>query len=154
MLTYFFYFLIFLFFKIVVRLTEGYIWTGNISNKVITLIYNIIRLHYNNITKTWEISKLNLWVINWVSDCRVNNLNKRLDDTKEVIRSRTSKKKGQIDNDLQNTTQKTKDRVTRTPLKTGDELRCSGWFGRSYSTKGTRRATPRSWHQYNEDNKL
>jgi len=28
--------------------------------------------------------------------------------------------------DLQNTTQKTKDRVTRTPLKTKGELRCSG----------------------------
>jgi len=32
--------------------------------------------------------------------------------------------KGQKDNnDLQNTTQKTKDRGTRSPLKTGDELR-------------------------------
>jgi hypothetical protein len=29
-------------------------------------------------------------------------------------------------NDLQNTTQKTKDRETRTPLKPGGELRCSG----------------------------
>jgi hypothetical protein len=29
-------------------------------------------------------------------------------------------------NDLQNTTQKTKDRATRTPLKTRDELRFSG----------------------------
>jgi len=28
-------------------------------------------------------------------------------------------------NDLQNTTQKTKDRVTRIPLNTGDELGCS-----------------------------
>jgi len=28
--------------------------------------------------------------------------------------------------DLQNTTQKTKDRVTRTPIKTGGKLRCSG----------------------------
>jgi hypothetical protein len=31
-----------------------------------------------------------------------------------------------INNDLQNTPQKTKDRGTRTPLKTGDELMCSG----------------------------
>jgi hypothetical protein len=29
-------------------------------------------------------------------------------------------------NDLQNITHKTKDRVTRTPLKTEGELRCSG----------------------------
>ena len=50
-----------------------------------------------------------------------------LEDTKRVIRIRKSKKNRQqnglkkrdkrINNDLQNTTQKTKDRVTRTPLK-------------------------------------
>jgi hypothetical protein len=32
-----------------------------------------------------------------------------------------------------------KDRVTRTPLKTGDELRFSGRVNRSCSTSGTRR---------------
>jgi len=32
------------------------------------------------------------------------------------------------------TTQKTKDRATRTPLK----VRCSGWVGSSCSTSGTR----------------
>ena len=36
-------------------------------------------------------------------------------------------------------THKTKDRVTRTPLKTGDELRCSGRVSSSYSTSGSRR---------------
>ena len=36
-------------------------------------------------------------------------------------------------------TYKTKDRVTRTPLKTGDELRCSGRVMSSCSTSGTRR---------------
>jgi hypothetical protein len=36
-------------------------------------------------------------------------------------------------------TYKTKDRVTRTPLKTGGELRCSGRVGSSCSTSGTRR---------------
>jgi hypothetical protein len=36
-------------------------------------------------------------------------------------------------------TYKTKDRVTRTPLKTGGELRCSGRVGSSCSTNGTRR---------------
>ena len=40
-------------------------------------------------------------------------------------------------NELQNTTQKTKDRATRTPLKTGDEHRCSGRVGSSCSTCGT-----------------
>ena len=36
-------------------------------------------------------------------------------------------------------TYKTKDRVTRTPLKTGSELMCSGRVGSSCSTSGTRR---------------
>ena len=36
-------------------------------------------------------------------------------------------------------THKTKDRVTRTPLKTGSELRCSGMASSSWSTSGTRR---------------
>jgi hypothetical protein len=36
-------------------------------------------------------------------------------------------------------TYKTKDRVTRTPLKTGCELRCSGRVGSSCFTSGTRR---------------
>ena len=37
---------------------------------------------------------------------------------------------------LQNITQKTKDRATRTPLKTGDELMCSGKVSSSCSTYG------------------
>jgi hypothetical protein len=36
-------------------------------------------------------------------------------------------------------THKTKDRVTRTPLKTGDEFMCSGRVSSSCSTSGTRR---------------
>jgi hypothetical protein len=36
-------------------------------------------------------------------------------------------------------THKTKDRVTRTPLKTGGELKCSGRVSSSSSTSGTRR---------------
>jgi hypothetical protein len=36
-------------------------------------------------------------------------------------------------------THKTKDRITRTPLKPGGELRCSGRVGSSCSASGTRR---------------
>jgi hypothetical protein len=43
-------------------------------------------------------------------------------------------KKEQKNNDQQNNTHKTKDRVTRTPLKTGSELMCSGMVGSSCST--------------------
>jgi len=38
---------------------------------------------------------------------------------------------------LQNTTQKTKDRAIRTPLKTGDQLRYSGRNSSSCSTNDT-----------------
>ena len=43
--------------------------------------------------------------------------------------------------DLQNITQKTKDRATRTPLRQWGELRCSGRVGSSCSTNDARRDT-------------
>jgi hypothetical protein len=52
----------------------------------------------------------------------------------------TSRKKTKrTTHDLQNNTHKTKDQVTRTPLKTGGELRCTGMVSSSCSTSGTRR---------------
>jgi hypothetical protein len=42
-------------------------------------------------------------------------------------------------NDLQNTKQKTKDRVKSTTLKTRGALRCSGMVGSFCSTRGTHR---------------
>ena len=59
----------------------------------------------------------------------------RFEDTKEVIRNRNlkdrqhngqTKRNKKTNNDLQNSTQKTQARVTRTQLKTGGELRCPG----------------------------
>ena len=44
-------------------------------------------------------------------------------------------------NNLQYNTNKTKYRVTRTPLKSGSELRCSGRASSSCSTSDTRRVT-------------
>jgi hypothetical protein len=71
--------------------------------------------------------------------------------SKRVIRICKSKKdrqhNGQIKNDkktnnnLQTNTQKTKDRATRTPLKTGGEIRCSEMVSNSCSTSGTCRVT-------------
>jgi hypothetical protein len=55
---------------------------------------------------------------------------------------RTQWPKEKVQKDKQrftNHTYKTKDRVTRTPLKTGGELGCSGRVGSSCSTNGTRR---------------
>ena len=61
-------------------------------------------------------------------------------------------------NDLQNTTQKIYDRVTRTPLKIGGELRCSGRVRRSCSTSGTRRVTlhtnPVISHEWGKDREV
>ena len=55
---------------------------------------------------------------------------------------RTQWPKEKVQKDTQrftNHTYKTKDRVTRTQLKSGGELRCSGRVGSSCSTNGTRR---------------
>ena len=49
----------------------------------------------------------------------------------------TKKKDERKSNDLQNITLKTKDRVTRTPLKTGGELGCFKKVSSSCSTSDT-----------------
>ena len=51
-----------------------------------------------------------------------------------------AKRKG-TNNDIQNITQKTKDRTTRTSSKTGGELMCCERVGSSCSTYATRRVT-------------
>jgi len=69
------------------------------------------------------------------------------EDTKGAIRSRKSTDRQHNDlnkinkgtnNDLQNTTQKAKERSTRTTLKPGDVLRCSGRISISCYTCDTR----------------
>jgi hypothetical protein len=50
-------------------------------------------------------------------------------------------------NDLQNITQKTKDRATRTSLKAGGELMCSGRVNSSCLTCDTRRVTVKRHEQ-------
>ena len=51
------------------------------------------------------------------------------------------KKYKAISNDIQNTTQKTKDRVRRNPLQTRVELKCPRRAGSSCSTSGIRHFT-------------
>jgi len=65
-------------------------------------------------------------------------MEEEFEDTKGIIRKDNSQKK----KDNQRSTKHTheiKDRVTRIPLKTGGEVRCSGRVGSSCSTSGTRR---------------
>jgi hypothetical protein len=74
-------------------------------------------------------------------------MQEEFEDTKGAIRIRIWKKNrqhnGQKKKDKQRSTKhtyKTKDRVTRTPLKTGGELMYSRRVSSSCSTSGTRRA--------------
>ena len=56
----------------------------------------------------------------------------------------TQSPKEKVQKDKQGSTKhtcKTKDRVTRTPLKTGGEIRCSGKVSSSCSTSGTCRVS-------------
>ena len=61
-----------------------------------------------------------------------------------------------INNGLQNTTQKTIDWGTRTPLKPGSELKCSGSVGSSCSTSDTcyscYKTSGKSWIRKGPDN--
>ena len=72
-------------------------------------------------------------------------MEEEFEDTKGVIRIRISKnrpnEKKRQRNKQRSTkhSHKTKDRVTRTTLKTGGELRCSGMGSSSCSTSGTHR---------------
>ena len=51
------------------------------------------------------------------------------------------RKRTKTNNVKHKNTQKTKDRATRIPFKTGGELRCSGKVSSSCSTYSTRRVT-------------
>ena len=84
-------------------------------------------------------------------------MKEKLEDTKGVARRRMSKKNKQYNdqktnNDLQNNAQKTKDRATRTPSKTVDELRCSGIIISSCSTCDTRFVTDKRHKHHNSYN--
>jgi hypothetical protein len=79
-----------------------------------------------------------------------NKKQKKTKKTKKIKQRNTNKnkkerqlngqKKGQP-TIYKNTTQKTKDRAKRTPLKTGGELRCSGRISSVCSTSYTHRVT-------------
>jgi len=92
-------------------------------------------------------------------------LKEEFEDTKGVIRLRVSKKNqqhnGQKKKDKQRSTKhthKTKDRVTRTSLKTGDELRCSGKVRSSCFTSGICRVNlvtnPVISHEWGKDREV
>ena len=75
------------------------------------------------------------------------SLDEKAEETKRVIRSRKSKdrqyngQKKKDNNYLQSTTHKTKEQASRSPLKTGGELRCSRRVISSRFSRDNRRAT-------------
>jgi len=83
-------------------------------------------------------------------------IQEEFEDTTGVIRVRKSKKNRQPNDQMKRDketnndlfTNKTKDRVTRTPTKNRGELRCSGCVGSSRSASGTRRVTLGIWVMY------
>jgi hypothetical protein len=96
-------------------LNQGFLLFGKV--KVITS--KILRSHYD------LVDRYGISVSQMTTDNRQHN--------------GQTKKDNRTNSDLQNITHKTKDRVTRTPLKTGGKLRCSGRVSSSWSTSGTRR---------------
>jgi hypothetical protein len=81
------------------------------------------------------------------SECRLGT--KLYDKRVNWIRTDiTMTKRKRTNNDLQSITQKTKDRATWTPLKTGGELMYSGRISSSWSTWGIRRVTSHKWGKY------
>jgi hypothetical protein len=64
---------------------------------------------------------------------------------------RIMKKKKKTNNDIKNTTHKTKNRATWTPLKTGSELKCSKRVGISCSTCATLATNPVICHEWGKD---
>ena len=80
----------------------------------------------------------------------LSSVNRRSDNTMTKRKS--------TNNDLQNTTQKTKDRVTQIPLKTVGELRFRGRVSGSCSTSGTHRVilvtNPVISHEWKKDWKV
>jgi hypothetical protein len=82
----------------------------------------------------------------------------RIRKSKDRQHNGQKKKYKRTNNDLQNITHKTKDRVIRTPLKTEGELRCSGRVNSSCSTSYIRRVNlvtnPVINHEWEKDRKV
>jgi hypothetical protein len=120
-----------------------------------------IESNYNKEFSIYFVVKNNFPIVA-IIDCRLSWL------TRKCFKIRISKNRqhsGQMKKYKQRSTKHThkpKDRVTRTPLKTGGELRCSERVSRSCSTSGTRRVNlvtnpgirHEQFHQYQQNNRL
>jgi hypothetical protein len=110
------------------RGTQWYLNWGEYSWKINFSLYLNL---YKDVLLCWLIRPL----------LKLITILDEFEDTKGAIRIRISTKR-KVQKDKQRSTKhtyKTKDWVTRTPLKTGGEFGCSGSVGSSYSTSDTRR---------------
>ena len=80
---------------------------------------------------------------------RYQNGNQNRKSKKDRQHNGQKKKYKRTNNDLQNFTHKTKDRVTQTSLKTGDEFRCSVRESSSCCTSGTHHVNLKLVHKIN-----
>ena len=97
-------------------------------------------------------------IIIWLTDLRKDWRYQRGNQNPYIEEQTTQWPKEKVQKDKQRSTKhthKTKNRVTRTALKTGGELRCSGRLSSSCSTSGTRRVNivtnPVIRHEWGKD---
>jgi hypothetical protein len=90
---------------------------------MLPILYDMHLARMNNTIRVWRYKR--------------GNQNPYIEE--EQTTKRPKKKHKRANNDSTKHTHKTKDRITRAPLKTGGELRCSGRVSSSCSTSGTHR---------------
>jgi hypothetical protein len=105
--------------------------------------------HFNKLTAMYNHGPKPYHLLKWgdrsskIPTITYSNVKEEFEDTKGVIRIRKLKKNrqhnGQKYKQRSTHTHTTKDRVTRTPLNAGGELRYSGKVGSSCTTSGTSR---------------
>jgi hypothetical protein len=114
------------------------------------------RLYFQSQWKSKSFFKCSSSILNYLLGISKKSLKIPI---KGVIRIRISKKNRQHNAQKKKKstkqTHKSKDRVARTPLKPGGELRCSGRVSSSWSTSGTRRVNlvtnPVMGHEWGKD---
>jgi uncharacterized protein (UPF0333 family) len=102
------------------------------NTNIKTPYHTVVTLWWNDLSLEWifELVKQELGIRKRRTD---NTMGKK-------------KKYKKTNNDLQNITHKTKDRVIQTPLKTGGELRCFGRVSSSCFTSSKIHSRHRSFH--------
>jgi arylamine N-acetyltransferase len=115
------------------------------TSDILPHLHNLLQIYLftskSNLLQILSRNKRNEFTAN-IPSSKCKSLETPKGQSESVNRRRTDNTMAKRKKDKQESTKqthKTKDRVTRTLLKTGDELRCSGRISSSCSTSGTRR---------------